>query len=85
MMTAWGILWRSDNQLDGYQEHLMGDHHSRAMIRTWLFETRAEARKVCEERYGYISRRADLRAEPHGWKPPKVVKVKITIEVEGKE
>lgn len=79
---AWGILERSENRLDGKREWLStNDWCSDAVVRTRLFATRQEARKVCDKEFGYIKERADLRAEPHGWKTPKIVKVKVTIEV----
>lgn len=80
-MTAWGILECSDNRLDGKREWLSNDWRSRAVVRTWLFSTRQEARTIRDREFGYIKNRPDLRAEPHGWKMPKVVKVKVTIEV----
>ncbi len=77
---AWGILWREDSQLDGYREFLVGDPDT--PTKRLLFSSRKAARTACEARYGYISQRADLRAEPHGWKMPKVVKVRIEFMVE---
>lgn len=69
----WGIQWRSENELDGKVEHLMWDYGTTPL----LFKTRREARAYCKETYGYIRHRPDLRAEPHGWKPARVVKVRI--------
>lgn len=80
---AWGILWRSENRLDGKTEYLIGEGFDRTRklspVRTLLFQTRKEARRFCDETLGYIKTRPDLRAEPHGWKTPKVVKVIITV------
>ena len=78
---AWGILWRSNNALDGRREHLDGDPNH--PCRTLLFDSRAEARRYNNERYGYIRTRPDLRAEPHGWEMPKVVRVLIRMEIIG--
>jgi len=68
----WGVLWRSNNRLDGVREHLIYD--SRIPL---LFITRREARKFIAERYGYLRARPDLKAEPHGWKMPIPVKVEF--------
>lgn len=78
--TLWAILWRSHNRLEGMQQHLIGDPtHA---TRTLLFETREAARAAVKDQYGYIPSRADLRAEPHGWKMPRVVPVTITVEAQ---
>lgn len=74
MNNLWGILWRSENRLDGKVEHLMW-HRGRPLI----FRTREYARRFIELQYGYIRNRPDLRVEPHGWKMPIPVKVKIEV------
>lgn len=76
-IEAWGILWRSENRLDGRIERLMGDpgHACRRL----LFRSRSEARKFIADRYGYIKERPDLRAEPHGWRMPLAVRVRVII------
>jgi hypothetical protein len=33
-----------------------------------------------EEKWGYIKKRDDLRAEPHGWRMPRAVRVTVTIK-----
>ncbi len=72
--TRWGIKWISDNRLEGHKEHFTGTPEG------WeVFRTRSEARNFRDARYGYIKDRPDLKAEPHGWKLPKVVKVIMTI------
>ena len=73
-MTYWGILWRSNCKLDGKREFLI---HK---FRPTIFVTRKEAREHIDEHYGYIRTRKDLQKEPHGWKIPKAVKVKIVME-----
>ncbi len=77
----WAVLRQKDNKLDGYREWLVGDWKDPSQIGPKLFHTRREARLWAKARFGYISRRSDLRAEPHGWKPAKVVKVLCTYEV----
>lgn len=76
-VLAWAIFMRSKNRLDGYREWFDGvsDHPTH----TRLFESRREAREYVAEHIGYVKAHPDLRAEPHGWKPPKVVRVGITI------
>ena len=75
--SRWGILWRSDNRLDGRRRHLVGDATLTVPMR--LFRTRGEAREYIKSEYGYIAERPDLRTEPHGWKMPIVVKVCVTV------
>lgn len=69
--TAWSLKWRSENRLDGKCEYLM------ASVR---FDTRRQAREYLSETYGYLRDRPDLTREPHGWKMPKVVKVRVVVE-----
>lgn len=49
-----------------------------------LFNTRREAREFIETNYGYIRQRDDLKNDPHGWKVPIPVRVKVTVEEIGK-
>lgn len=70
--TAWGALWVTDNRLDGHREELLGDGRT---VRTW--RTRAEARVWIKKEYGYFRTRYDLRAEPHGWRMPRAVRVPL--------
>lgn len=74
-IQGWGVLWRSENSLDGKVEHLIHCPGQPQIPR--LFKTRREARAWANLEYGYIRRRPDLQAEPHGWKVPKVVYVTI--------
>lgn len=67
----WGILWRSSGN-----EHLM----FRGPAQPALFPTRAAARAYIAKTYGYIARRPDLRAHPHGWRMPVPVRVKLVRE-----
>lgn len=76
---AWAILWRANNKLDGRQHHLIGDPNHPS--RTKLFSNRKLARTFAKEKYAYISQRPDLRCEPFGWCLPKVVRVRVTVEV----
>jgi hypothetical protein len=81
---AWAILQASDCKLDGQRQWLAGHMFSDRPLGPahWaLFHTRREARSYVREHLGYIAKRPDLRAEPHGWKIPKVVRVEITVEV----
>jgi hypothetical protein len=73
----WAVLWRSENALDGKREFLIGEF--RSPIRKMLFNTRAEAREHIRDQYGYISKRPDLQAEPHGWRMPIAVKVEVEV------
>ena len=71
-IVRWGILWRSENKVDGKTERLVFFNRLPA-----LYNTRREARKEIDATFGYIRERADLRAEPHGWKIPIAVRVWI--------
>ena len=76
-LLAWGVEWRSKNQLDGVQRRLQWDHDLR------LFRTRRECRAFIVEKYGYINQRADLRTEPHGWQLPIAVRVEVRRRHDG--
>lgn len=90
---VWGILWRSFNRLDGKRELLLGDlcaphgdghpviKPAGGAVPTLTFRTRRAAAAFIKDRYGYIAERADLRREPHGWKMPVPVRVRITVEL----
>ena len=73
-VEMWAGLWRSQNRLDGRTEHLL--FHG---CMPQLFRTRAEAREFIKKEYGYLADRPDLKREPHGWKIPIAIRVKITI------
>lgn len=75
-ILKWAIKWRSDNALDGKRERLGCGHTGLPII----FRTRAEAQTFIRQTYGYIAKRPDLRREPHGWKMPKAVRVRIIVE-----
>ncbi len=72
---GWAIMWRSDNRVDGKTRHLMWDGMTPS-----IYRTRREAREVIERTYGYIRNRPDLQREPHGWKMPKVIRIRATYE-----
>jgi hypothetical protein len=71
-MRLWGALWRSENLLDGKREFLLYCDGLPA-----LFNKREEARIFIKGKYGYIKERKDLQQEPHGWKMPIPVKVRV--------
>ncbi len=73
----WGGLWRSENRLDGVCEHLLYEN-----CLPVLFRTKREAVSFIKEKYGYISTRPDLKAEPFCWRVPKAVRVKVTPTTE---
>lgn len=70
---AWAALWHSKNKLDGVSEHIVCFHGAPA-----LFPDRQGARKFISDNFGYISGRPDLRSEPHGWRVPRAIRVKIS-------
>ena len=71
---VWGAMWQQSNRRDGRQKHLICKDGVPP-----LFRTRAEAREWIEKSYGCIRTRADLRAEPHGWRMPRAVRVRAAI------
>jgi len=76
----WAIQWRNNNNLEGYREHLMWDWRNPDRVSPIMFRTRKEARAYINEHYSYIRARPDLKAEPFGWKCPRVCKVKVSME-----
>lgn len=72
VVFGWSVKWRSHNRLDGTTEHFMGGHAA-------VFCSREAARIYIRDKYGYIKTRPDLQLEPHGWKMPIPVKVKIVM------
>jgi hypothetical protein len=77
----WMVEWRSCNRLDGVNNHLVY-RHPHITGKEWsIFETKKACKKFIDEHYGYIRTRKDLRSEPHGWRMPHPVKVKITKEI----
>jgi hypothetical protein len=68
----WGLMWYSKNCLDGETRHLIYDNCIPV-----LFKTRREARDYANKRYGYIKTSPDLRGEPHGWRMPKAILVRV--------
>jgi len=71
-IVRWGALWNQKNKLDGVTKHLIFRN-----CLPVLFVTRREAREWIDKEYGDIRTRRDLREEPHGWRMPKPVRVKI--------
>lgn len=74
MKERWGLLWISENKIDGRTEHLLCENCIPVM-----FNTRREAREYRDKQFGYIRSSPDLRAEPHGWKLPRVCRVSVTV------
>jgi hypothetical protein len=65
-------MFVSDNRLDGHRAHLVCEN-----LVPVLFATRQAARSFADEKFGYIRNRPDLRDEPHGWRIPRAVKVRV--------
>lgn len=85
MTEGWAIKWRSDNALDGKREYLIGRYACGGAppelegYPKFLFRTRRAALAAIKEHYGYIAKRPDLRREPHGWRVPVPVRVRVEI------
>lgn len=71
-MSLWGVLWRSENRRDGRTEHLVY-----VSCVPMLFRTRREARAYIGLHYSYYAHRPDLINEPHGWRMPIPVRVRV--------
>lgn len=74
-VLRWAVKHRSENKLDGVTEYIEWNG-----VVPRLFETRREARAYIWQEYGYINTRPDLRAEPHGWRMPRVVRVAVILK-----
>ena len=74
-IIRWGLVWQSNNKRDGKLEHIIC-----AGLTPALFCTRQDARNYRESRYGYFRDRPYLRDEPYGWRMPKVVRLRISLE-----
>ncbi len=75
MTERWAIQWRSKNLRDGEQRHWCWDGTMPV-----LFPTRQLAREEIRKKWGYIAHRPDLRREPHGWRVPRAVRVRVVLE-----
>ena len=72
-MITWLPEWYSRNKLDGVTRHLILSERGEPLH----FRTRAACAAFIKEKYGYIAKSPDLRREPHGWRVPKPVRVRI--------
>lgn len=71
--AIWGLLWRSKNRRDGVVEHLLYVN-----CLPVLFATKKEASAYAAREWSWLKTRPDLRREPHGWRMPKPVKVRLS-------
>ena len=71
----WGAQWNSKNLLDGERSYLLHEN-----LLPVMFKTKYKCNEWIKNKYGYIAKRKDLRAEPHGWRMPKPVKLDIKIK-----
>ena len=85
-VDGWAILWRSKNHLNGETVYFVGVAGNLEPTPAWLrgykaivFGTRREARAYIQNKYSYVAKRKDLRAEPHGWTVPKAVRVHVSV------
>ena len=74
-VTRWAVEWYSKSRLDGVSRFFVWDGGNPC-----LFRSRADARDFIRQKWGYIAQRPDLRAEPHGWRLPKAVRVFVRLE-----
>lgn len=71
----WAVMDRYESRLDGRSETIIWDGGM-----PLLFHRRDACRAYIKKRFGYIAGRKDLRAEPHGWRMPKPVRVRVVLE-----
>lgn len=76
-LVRWVPAWYSRNRLDGESRYFITFDYDQ---RDFVFRTRRECRAAIHERWGYIATRSDLRKEPHGWRIPRAVRVRIVVE-----
>ena len=74
MGKIWAAEWHSRNILDGETRYIINENYVPK-----LFHTRRACRQFIQEKYGYIAIRPDLRQEPHGWRMPTAIKVKVQV------
>jgi len=83
VITMWAIKWQSETLIDGKRDHLLGRDsyipYEVAGYTKMVFRTRQDARNFITKEYGYIRKRPDLQREPHGWKCPIPVRVKVSV------
>ena len=77
-VERWGALWHSKSKLNGVRKHIIFEN-----CLPVLFCTKKEINEYIKKTYGYIATRKDLRVEPHCWRIPKPIKLKITIKNRG--
>lgn len=83
----WGIVKSSDNWLDGAREWFdpAWQNGLNMVPMPRMYVTRREAREACTRMRNDLKGRPDLQAQPHGWKMPRVCKIKVTFELTGKD
>jgi len=78
MVCVWGLQWKSKNEIDGETKHIIHEN-----LLPLLFKRKHQATIYARKRYGYIAKRKDLRADPHGWRMPKPVKLIVEAYDDG--
>lgn len=73
----WAPEWYSLNRLDGETRRIL---LFQGRDRPLLFCTRNECREYIAREWGYIAKRPDLRGEPHGWRVPRPIRIRVTVE-----
>ena len=76
MSDWWGAEWNSVCKRDGETRYIIFEGGM-----PLVFGTRAQARHWVKEKYGYIRYRPALQEEPHGWRVPRVVRIRISAKV----
>jgi len=77
--SCWGVMWRNKKPWadeDGEHRYLMMMDGAPV-----LFRTRKVAVLWIREKFGYIAKRPDLRAWPHGWRMPLPVRVSVSAKL----
>lgn len=71
-MIRWAVKWGSFGDDNGHWIADGCNYH--------LFRTKKDAKEFIREHYGYIAKRKDLRCNPHNWRMPKVIRVKVVLK-----
>ena len=79
---VWGVLirWGGEDQYFLGCVSVRRPIEIRGFTTALAFETRKQAREYIKAQFGYLARRADLRARSHNWRMPVPIKLRITVE-----
>lgn len=90
---SWAVKWehkimrKEAGRLPGWNSGLLGKYCASNDTpphmdgyKTMVFETKRQAQAFIRARYGYLTKRRDLREGPNWWRMPKPVKVTVSVK-----